>query len=272
MRCSGKSLVRYNRMKRRNNMITANPSSDFLSSNNFTAMYKALSGAAAASTVYPVALGLKLPIETDDWLMWGMLLLQNDNVRLYVDLTLGSQSDICGLIAGVSLTPNVTVSIASEFFGIDDSVPNPPMPDLSMIRTLIEEVFPFSNTGDVIYQPTRGQVYTGIQMQFENNGAPLSQANINNTRIVYAQNVNPYYETYQHHVLRNLDKTGVWLPDGCILYDFGSGYGIPEIEESRDYMNTSQQTDFRVITNITGITPTNAQIVVLKDQLGITPM
>jgi hypothetical protein len=266
---SGIGLARFLRMKSRANQLTINPSNDFSSSNNFSANYAAISAAAAtASTVYPAKWFGKLPIETDDWLQWGMLLLQNDNVRLYVDVTLGSQADICGNVSGVSLTPNFTLSVASEFFSVPNS--NGTMaPNLSFVHTLLEDVLPFSNVGDVIYSPVRGQIYTAILGQVENAGAPVSQANINNVRLIYAQNVNPYFESYPHHVIRNFYDKGIWLPDGMFFYDFANGYGVPEIYEPRDFMNTSQQTDFRVITNITGISPSSAQIRFVKEQLGV---
>jgi hypothetical protein len=264
--CSGRALAAYNRTKTRANMLSANAVNDFSGSNIFNNIYKPWSGAVAASTPYTISGWLKIPIMTDDWLMWGMLLLQNDNVRLYLDITLGTQSDICGTVSGVSLTPAFTVSTAVEFFSVDDA--NPVLPNLGYVRTLIEEIYPFASTGDIVYQPPRGNVYIGLGLQFVNNGSAIPNANINSCRIVYAGNVTPYQENYLTRAMINFNYTGIWDADGYIHYDFADGYGVPEIVETRDFMDTNQQTDFRIIPNVTGITPTNAYISVMKDQIG----
>jgi hypothetical protein len=268
VRVSGVGLAMLNKVTSNGKFLSVNPANDFNNSNVFNAAYKVLSGAAAASTAYPTAVSLKIPIMTDDWLMWGMLALQNDNVQLYCDITLGSQTDICGAISGVSLTPNFTVALESEFYSIPASGE---LPNLNFVSTIIEDDFPFSNTGDITYQPVRGEVYTGILCRLESNNAAVPNADINSTRVLYAQNINPYYETYAHHAMMNFDHSGVWLPDGTVWYDWGDGYGVPEIIEPRDFMNTSQQTDFRLIVNATGFTPTNAIMRVVKRQLGIAP-
>jgi hypothetical protein len=268
VRVSGVGLAMLNKLTSNGKFYSANPANDFSNNNVYGNMYKPLSGAAAASTVYPTYCGWKIPIMTDDWLMWGMLALQNDNVQLYCDVTLGSQSDICGTISGVSLTPNFTVTLATEYYSIPASGE---LPNLNFVNTIIEDDFPFSNTGDITYQPVRGEVYTGLLARLESNSLPVPNADINSTRILYAQNINPYYETYPHHVITSFDHTGVWLPDGTIWYDWGDGYGIPEITEPRDFMNTSQETDFRLIVNATGFSPINAIMRVIKRQLGVAP-
>jgi len=239
--------------------------SQYLSTNNRTALYQTNTGTPAASTAYTFSGWLEVPIGTDDMMMLGLLLMQNLDVQLFMDIQFATQTDL-GTIAGVTYTPNITFYPNVEFFTIPPAE-SMALPNLKYVHVTQETLYPFTSNGEVIVRPPIGNVYLSASGIMENNGAQIAPTNIGNLQIAYAQTVLPYNETYQQHIAGIKSSYNFTPPDGSFMYDWYNGIGVPAIYEPRDFMNTAQQTDFQMKFNFTGLTPSSAQIRLITEQL-----
>ena len=242
---------------------TSQDGSSFLDTNNYPSLYKTNSGALAVGTS-TFAVTIPINVMTDDRLMLGLLPVQTNDVRVYMDFTSANAADLVtvpGSITGMTVTVTPTV----EFFSIPPSSMD--YPDLRFVHTTLEEIAPVSNTGDFYYRPTVGNIFLRFTGQLENNGAQMAPSQINTVRMGYgSQTVIPYNEAYTNHVWRNRAFLGVTPLDGSIIYDFTDGFGVPGVGDPRDFLDSSQQTDLAIIPNLSG-SLTNAQLRMVKEQL-----
>jgi hypothetical protein len=84
----------------------------------------------------------------------------------------------------------------------------------------------------------------------------------NNLQLTYAQTQNAYRintQFFNHYTRKRLG--GIDLPDGVFYWDFSGGFGLPEVGNTRDAIDTSRITDLQFITTIAPtVTLVNAQV------------
>lgn len=203
-------------------------------------------GTVAASTAYNVNAGWKIGISTDDVAMFGLQPLQNNALQSSLIITPAGASAAQGNITGViPTTPALAIRPSAEFFQA------PPwsgsQPDLRFTHGIFEDYQAIQAVGqETVYRPLPGPVYLRIVVVVENNGAPVPYGSITQVAFRHSQSENPYLETYDQHLERTRCLYGFTLPDGVIVYDFASGYGIPGIVEPRDFVDTAQLTDVQI--------------------------
>lgn len=259
---SGWGLAHFLLRQKRLQTISVDPVA-YLNTAGRALLFTAPSGALVAGAI-PFTGWLKLPIMTDAANMFGLIMLQSQDVRLYVELTTCNALDLVTVGATAPTAIAISVTPTVEFFSIP---PTADQPNLNWVHSIQEEQFPLTNIGDTIYRPTLGNVYMSIAGIVENAGAQLAPANINTISLSYAQSVRSYYEPYPNHLARLKDYYGITLPDGSFAMDLTMGGGDPGIDDPRDFLNSSMQTDLQVIVNTSGFTPTNAILRVVKEQL-----
>lgn len=232
--------------------IATNPLSDSIqvyNSGNRSALDTFPSGALVAGT-QNVSFMLNVTPMTDNMSMLGLLNCQTIDTNVYLSMTLANLLTTSGATALGAI--NLTVTPVYEFF----SVPNPQLaqqPDQSLAHTYIEEFYPVSSNGNIQYNVPIGPIYTAITGMVENNGAPVSSANIASVAMTYAQTITPYNEPYSVHIGRYKDIYGQVLPDGMVNFDMGLGGGLPQILNNRDLIDTSQQTNLFIQLNLQNV-------------------
>jgi hypothetical protein len=259
---SGWGLALQNITYNRISDLMADPVA-YLSATTRPLLYATQSGTLTAGN-FTFAASFCVPIMTDDLMMLGMLDTQNNDVRVYLEITTANPAD---LVAPAATQPTVlamTVTGDVEFFTIPPGSMD--RPNQRFVCTLLEETFPYQNTGDVQWPAPLGNIYTQLIGMHEAPNAQVVPTTINNFSILYAQAVRPYYETMLGHALRNKWWYGLCLPDGCVNYDFTLGVGDPGNYDPRDFLNSSQQTDLKLVTNVSSVVA-GQQLRVIKRQL-----
>lgn len=238
----------------------------YLNTNNRAALYTTQTGTPSASTQYSFNCYWNIPIMTDDSMMLGLMLLQSPDIRLNLEITLANQADT-GNISGVTLTPSFNFKVGIESYTVPDDTGS--QPNRRFVKLVQEDLFPYTTNGDQIYRPLTGNLYTSIMGLVENNGAQVPSSNIGVVALRFAQSVYVYNEDILTNIARFREHWGYTPPDGLFAFDMQQGAGIPRIYDPRDWLNTSQQTDTAVIVNLSGLTPVNAQIRYIKEQLAL---
>ncbi len=196
--------------------------------------------------------------------MLGLLNAQTIDTSIYLNV---STANVITTGATVPSAVNLTVTPVFEFF----SVPNPQIaqqPDQSFAHTYIEEFFPISSNGNIQYNVPIGPIYMSLVGMIENNGAPVSPANIQSVQMTYAQTITPYNELYVEHIARYKDYYGQVLPDGMICFDQTLGGGLPQVDNNRDLINTSQQSNLYIQMQLSGVGSwTNGGLRIWKEAL-----
>ncbi|MEM3469828.1 MAG: hypothetical protein QXZ36_03680 [Thermoproteota archaeon] len=260
---SGDALAQLNYLMSYAGNVVGAPVSQF--NNGLDAsVYQTNSGAVAASTAYSFAASFEIPISTDDSLLWGLLPLQNEQTLVYVELTLAPAANIHN-ITGVSVTPNFTAYLEQEVFMVSNEA-QVAVPNLQFAHKIIETPKAIPSAGDNIYEPLIGPVYLRHLVINENSSAQMANSSITQVRYRFAQQVYIVDETYSAHMLRNFAYLGVPLPRGVVYLDWTNGQGIEGIVDTRDMVNTSQQTNVQLVETITG-SLTNAQMRVVDEYL-----
>ena len=261
--CSGWGMYLAT-MRKQNVSLFAGDVIQFINSTNRAAGYTTQTGTPAQNNAYTFNGLLELPVMTDDSMMHGLINTQTNDVRLYLEITMCNQSDT-GTISGVTLTPAFNITPQIEFYLVPADAAA--QPNLSFIHSWYEEFFPFTTVGDIVYRPTPGNSFVSLSGIAENNGAQIANTNINTVKLVYAQGVAPFYEDYTTACGRFKRLVGQMPPDGYFTYTFDAGSGNTTELDPRDFLNSANQTDLQFIPNITGITPSSAQLRCVREQL-----
>ncbi len=244
--------------------VATNPLVDPISANNTNnraALYTAPSGVLTAGT-FNINCLLDVKNFTDDSAMLGLLNAQTVDTSIYINVALANTVTTGTAPSAV----NITVTPVYEFF----SVPNPQVaqqPDQSFAHLFLEEFYPVASNGAIQYKPAVGPIYMSLKGFVENNGAPLAPSAFGNVGITYAQTISPYSEPYFAHVGRYKHYYGQVLPDGMFCWDQTLGGGFPYVDNNRDLLNTSQQSDLYLSFNFSGVTWVNGGIRVWKEML-----
>jgi hypothetical protein len=259
--CSGLGLF----AKGIRSTIATNALADPISVNNSAnrASLLTIPSGALVAGVIPFNALLTVSNMTDDMSMLGLLNAQTIDTSIYLNVTL---ANVLTTGATVPSAVNLTVTPVFEFF----SVPNPQIaqqPDQNFAHTYIEEFYPISSNGNIQYHVPIGPIYMSLCGMLENNGAPLPPANIQSVQMTYASTITPYNEPYAAHVGRYKDVYGQVLPDGMINYDQTLGSGLPQIDNNRDLINTSQQSDLLIQLGLSGVTWVNGGLRIWKEAL-----
>lgn len=230
-------------------------------------------GTIGVSTTYNVCVDYYIPIASDRFLTAGLLLLQNQATRVSLECTLGAGAD-WGLTAGAE-TPSITVRAALEYF----SVPADPQaqPDTSYIHRWIEDVQPWTASGDNLYKVPVNGVILNILSIYENAGSPQpffstagnpNTPNFGNVYVQYAASMRPEQEDFRLHLAQQRLVYGLDFPDGVFVWDFASGGGIPSLGiRPRDVYDTSQLTEFAIAENTTVTPGANSKIYRVRREL-----
>lgn len=269
---SGYGLYLFSRILR-TQFDVRNPSPSLASTNTAYDIYNAPATIAQGATA-DVNFMIEIPVAWGEQLQAGLLLLQNPVTRIMLELTFGdATTDLITLAASggaAALTVNtISVNSVMEIYNVPDDRRN--YPNINEVQLLREELVPIVNVGDFQYRPALGNTYLDHIMQFENNGARMLPANFSQFGVTYAQTQNAYrvqpqfMEYRTRRLLGNQD-----LPDGVYWWPWDCGFGIPEINTTRDVFDTSRITDMQLTTGIAPtVTLTNAQVRVISRQLAM---
>jgi hypothetical protein len=241
----------------------------YANTGNVASLYSPIGTAAAlASHAYSVNCTFELPVVTDDAMMLGMIFLQSDQITANIQITGPVQTDILGT---VPLANIASISIAYQVIGEFFDIPNDPsvQPNASYVHITREQFQPVNYTGENDIYMLTGNTYLKIMGQGENNSVAMLNTDITSLGIRYAQTVNPYTEPYANHVSRNAFYLGGILPDGAFCHDFTRGLGLTGVYEQRDFVNSSELSDFELIMNINPLTTltSNARFRIITEQL-----
>ena len=248
--CSGWGLFLANLTDYQLTNMGADPIS-YLSTNGRAALLTTQTGALSAG-VFTFSFSVKVPIATDDAMMLGLLNTQNNEVRVFLEITPANTGDLVSVGGTLPTVLSMVATANVEFYTIPPSGVD--FPNQVFVSTLTEQILPVLNTGDWTATIPLGNIYTKILGVNEIPNAQINPNTINNISIFYAQAVRPYYETYYNHLVRNKFRYGFVLPDGAFCYDFTGGAGGPPQWDPRDFMNSSRQTDLKLDINYASIT------------------
>lgn len=260
--CTGWGLALWELTNHRLSDFQADPIA-YLNANTRSLMLTYPSGTLAAGNA-AFQFPLKIPVMSDDATMLGLLPLQIDNVGVQHIVTAPLPSDLVASGATAPTAINLSVQPTIEYFSVPASPAD--QPNQSWVHQVVETIVPIANSGDVTVNLDPGPVYTKLVGILENNGAQMSPSQINYIKLVYASNIAPYYEPYANHLIRHKHFYGQYLPDGAFALDLTLGSGLPDIDDPRDYFDSSRMSAFKLVVNVSG-SLTNAQLRLIQERL-----
>ena len=210
-------------------------------------------------------MGLEIPIAINEKDPVGLILLQNNSTTITVEIEFNSEYGLAddgstavlttGAAAGV-ITAG-TVGLSMEYF----TVPRLPAdyPALNVIHQYLEENMPFSATGAQIVTLQRGNTYLQL-IHVLTCANLLNTAAVDRLRILYNQSEVPYNVVKSVQSLLQRKRYGSDLPVGTFVHDWYMSNGIPNLGNSRDFINSAAVTEFQSeVTVATGTTVTAGQ-------------
>jgi hypothetical protein len=270
---SGDGLAQLNAFARRNDVPSGIPLAQFGNTPSLAQNYQTNTGATVASHTYNFTAAWELPVSTDDSLMWGLLPIANESVLVNLELTLANLNQL-STETGVTMTPSFAASVVQESFVplTNISLPNGQpavvaQPDLRFLHKIIETPQGITNTGQNRYKPLIGPTYLRQFVINENNGAQMTPANINKVNYNFAAQSVLIDEPYAQHIDRVQAYTGQYLPSGAVYLDWTNGQGIEGVVDTRDMVNTVDQTDVNLQITYNSMSLTNAQMRVVEEYL-----
>jgi hypothetical protein len=232
--------------------------SDFLNSGDTDpfAAYCSRPASQGASVVNTFAVPIRLQLTWGEMLMAGLVLLQNPGVRFTLSIDWGSTSNLWSASTAATLS-NVTVTPYLELFLVPRE--DKDQPDLSLAKTVLEDIRPITQAGIFSYEPPRGNTYTRVIQEFVDKPStylPISQTYITNFNVLYSQTQNLRNDPVANRLFTQRRLYGADLPAGVYVTELSLGNGVPEFPNGRDNLDTSQITDFTLNTTISSsLTP-----------------
>jgi hypothetical protein len=235
-----------------------NPATAFNAVNNIANVFS-IPATYTTSTSYDLYFTLDIRVALKELNYAGLILIQNPTTRLQLAVTWNNIA--ANLLNMGGTTPAITVNSvtavpAFEFFNLPSNPAS--YPDTSLTHIILEDVTQPLNTGQYVYRPTLGNAFLKITQQFINNSIAMNcKTDWTSLQLVYALTQNVYNIPAAIQMYLQEQRYAMPLPDGVVCWDFGFGYGIPELFLERDVIDSSQLTDLQVILNIgSGVTIT----------------
>lgn len=209
-------------------------------------------GSLGASQTFNFALPIRLQLTWGEMLMAGLILLQNPGVRFTLSIDWGSTTDLWSATAGTVTLSNVQVIPYLQLFLVPRE--DQDQPDLSLAKTVLEDIRPITQSGTFAYEPPRGNTYTRIIQEFVDKPgalyAPISHSSITSFNVLYSQTQNLRNDPVANRLFEQRRLYGADLPCGVYVTELSLGNGVPEFPNGRDNLDTSQITDFQLNTVI----------------------
>ena len=273
MDVSGDGLAQFNSFTRRNDINSAIIAAQYGNAATLPQNYQTNTGSTVAATPYTFTAAWELPISTDDSLMWGLIPIANEAVMVNLTLTLANLAAISSE-TGVSMTPNFTATVVQESLVplTNLTLPNGQPatvapPDLRFVHKIIETPQSITAVGQNRYKPLIGPTYLRQYVINENNNAQMTPANIQKVNYNFAAQSVLIDEPYAQHVGRVQAYTGQYLPSGAVYLDWTNGQGVEGVVDTRDMINSMDQTDINLQLTYNNMTLTAAQMRVIEEYL-----
>lgn len=194
--------------------------------------------------------GLEIPIAINDRDPIGLILLQNNSTMITVEVEFndvyGTADDgtVAVLTTGTATATisAATVGLSMEYFTVPRNQED--YPALNVIHQYLEESQPFAVTGPQIVTLQRGNTYLQLIHMLTANSL-LNSAAVDRLRILYNQSEVPYNVTGQVQSLIQRKRYGGDLPNGTFVHDWYMSNGIPNLGNSRDFINSATVTEFQ---------------------------
>jgi hypothetical protein len=198
----------------------------------------------AGGTANSFVTTLEVPIQVNDRDPVGLIMLQNGEVLLTLDVTIGAKGDIAPASSGYTFALS---AMTLEVYGDTFSIPADPnaRPDLSILKMITEQQETLAATINTIELPI-GNTYRRIIMQILDSSDDLiSDAVVNgDIELVFQQSDTPLKFDPDMLALENRIQYGGALPAGVFVLDFASNEGLADLASSRDYIDTARVTKF----------------------------
>ncbi len=210
-----------------------------------------LAAGSVAATAYTYRAPIWIPIAYNPSLQGGLLLMQNDYTRYTLEVQWG---DVAANLLGLSGTaPALTLGTIAvtpwvRYFNVPASAKS--QPDISRVHQIREITQDITGTGDLVYRPQIGPTYLKMIHELVNNGAGLGASSVNTISLLYSASQRPLNLTPRQAGFRHYDWYGMAMPQGVYVHDFAQGSGITRYADERDFVDTSEITDWAAIYNL----------------------
>lgn len=227
----------------------------------FSQYFKAPSSV-GASTTDTWQMAFRLGIAWGENLQAGLQLFQDLSVQYFLELTVGSPSNIYGATTGtVTLKSTVTTDI--ELFSVPPSPAD--QPRLNYTQVVLEDLQTsgFAAGSDLQYKIIPGNILCQLIHEIAAGAtlAPTSSANLTALKMNYSQVQVPYNSKSPFPYFRQRRIYGRDLPPAVLVHELQCPNGIPELKGGRDLLNLAQLTDANSLISLaSGMTTTNAQL------------
>lgn len=232
-------------------------SNNALTSLGISSTNRPVPGANVAAQAYTLNLSLPLPIAYNSAGEEALLKLQNESIYSLNLQTAniassmgpsGGSSDLFDTIvsANNSLTVAVTgkVYLTMEYWRWVDTTKFDYTDQTNSFMSIIEQNFPLT-TGPNFVQPPRTDLFTMILAEITGNGSPVSDANIQNVAVNYANNMQTLsMDRYTNLVKSYYDHDGLVPMDGVWDLDYGLRAGNKMRRDIFDGVNNRSIVDF----------------------------
>ena len=219
-------------------------------------------------------LGLEIPIALNDRDPVGLVMLQNNQTQIVVEIELNAAYSTNSEYAPVLVTGNATAAFSAGTIGLSMEYFTVPrdkndLPAINVIHQYTEESLAISSAGVQNISLLRGNTYVQL-IHYAVLAGTLNSAAIERLRILYNQSEVPYNVNNQVQMLLQRKRYGSDLPLGTFVHDWYMSNGMPNLGNSRDFINSSSVTEFQselTIASGTTVTAGTSRIATIKRQL-----
>jgi hypothetical protein len=192
---------------------------------------------------------IELPLQINKRDFKGLINTQDPNLQVTVEIETGNAEDMFTSTTGYTVgTPSWTCTPFIESFTVPANTltdPTTPLIDLTTIKTVMEQTWTISASGEFIVKLPIGQWYRRVILDFHSSGTALTAAQITNFIMALNQADQPLnLSSYQLAALNHqqIGETAEF-PEGSYLFDF-TDQGFLNYGGSRDYINTNGLNEF----------------------------
>lgn len=212
--------------------------------------------------------GLEIPVAINPRDPVGLINLQNNTTDVTVEIDFNSEygtadnGSVAFLTTGTAtaVISAASMGLAFEYFTIPRNKED--LPALNVAHQYLEESMSFASTGEQVVSLQRGNTYVQL-LHYLICANALSDA-IDSLTIKYNQSETPYYVPAQVQKMLQRQRYGSDLPKGTFIHDWYMSNGLPNLGNTRDFINSANVTEFQSIVNVTGGTTVTAGQTSLK--------
>lgn len=221
----------------------------------------------------------RMPVAWGPALQAGLQLLQDPAIRYSLEIGWGDGTDLFSATAGTVTLSNIQVEPTVILYHVPERAVD--LPKLSFTKTTLEDTQPIlTGNGENTYKFVTGNMASKVVLEYVNTPAgvqtPLFPTGaseevgtnpVTRIKLRYSQTQIPYDASADAWLAQQRYNYSQDLPGGVYVHELSMPNGLPALVGVRDILNTARLTDLDLIATLSGVTPANAFIRGIREQL-----